>query len=115
MAPDETAALRREHDVLAERLAARRSIDELRKAAYGAFLGFVTSGLTVKLAWDRWFSERLTRFRGPPVFFFVALAVTLVVLVLAARWFVHARRHMRDEDVAFARLKDLRARLGLDP
>jgi hypothetical protein len=115
IARDDSAALRREHDALAERLAARRSIDEMRKAAYAAFFGFIAAGLSSKLAWDRWFSERLTRFKGPPVFFFVALGVTVVLLVLAARAFARARRHMRAEDEDFARLRALRARLGLDP
>lgn len=115
MAQDDSAALRREHDALAERLAARRSIDEMRKAAYAAFFGFIAAGLSAKLAWDRWFSERLTRFKGPPVFFFVALAVTIVLVVIAARAFVRARRHMRTENEDFGRLKALRERLGLDP
>lgn len=115
MARDDSAALRREHDALAERLAARRSIDEMRKAAYAAFFGFIAAGLSSKLAWDRWFSERLTRFKGPPVFFFVAVAVTIVLVVIAARAFVRARRHMRTENEDFGRLKALRARLGLDP
>jgi hypothetical protein len=115
MPADDTGALRREHDALAAQLSARRSVDEGRKAAYAAFFGFITLGLSVKLAWDRWFSERLTRFDGPPLFFFVALAMTAVLAVIAVVAFTRARRHMRGEDEAFARFKELRARLGIDP
>ncbi len=110
-APD---ALRAEHDLLAERLAVRRSIEILRRAAYTGFAAFLASGLAVKIAFDRWFSTRPTRFRGSPVYFFsvvaVALALALVTALLARR----ALRHMRAEDEAFARLRALRDRLGLD-
>ena len=115
MAGEDPAALRREHDELAKQLAARRSIDEMRKAAYAAFFGFIACGLSVKLAWDRWFSERLTRFKGPPVFFIVAAIVAVVLVIAAAIAYRRARRHMRVEDEAFARLRQLRDALRLDP
>jgi hypothetical protein len=115
MVDEDSAALRREHDALAERLAARRSIDEMRKAAYAAFFGLISTGLTAKLAWDRWFNERLVPRKGPPLFFFIALAVTVALVAFAVRAFVRGRRHMRDEDVAWGRMKALRERLGLDP
>jgi hypothetical protein len=115
MGAEDFAALRREHDALAEQLSARRSIDEMRKAAYAAFFALIATGLSAKLAWDRWFSERLTRFDGPPVYFFGAVAVTLVLAAFAGRAFVRARRHMRVEDQAFARFKELRNLLGLEP
>jgi hypothetical protein len=111
----EIERLRAEHDALAERLAARRSIDLVRRGAYAGFAGFVASGLAVKLAFDRWFSLRPTRFRGPPIFFFVALAAALVLGVIAAASLARARRIMRAEDAEFARLQALRARLELDP
>ena len=107
--------LRSEHDVLAERLAARRSIDLVRRGAYVGFAGFIASGLSVKLGFDRWFSTRATRFRGPPVFFFIALAAALVLVVAAALLFARARRHMRAADAQFARMQELRRRLELDP
>lgn len=115
MAGGDPAVLRREHDALAKQLAARRSIDEMRKAAYAGFFGFIASGLAVKLAFDRWFSVRVTRFKGPPVFFFIALGVAVVLITLAIAAFRRARRHMRTEDEAFARLRALREQLGLDP
>ena len=107
--------LRAEHDRLAERLAARRSIDFVRKGAYTGFVGFIASGLALKLAFDRWFSTRATRFRGPPVFFFAALALALVLVVVALVLFLRARRLMRAEDEEFARMRELRRRLELDP
>ena len=111
----ELERLRAEHNALAERLAARRSIDLMRRGAYTGFAGFIASGLAAKLAFDRWFSTRLTRFRGPPVYFVVALAVALVLAVLAMAALARARRLMRAEDAEFARLQALRARLELDP
>lgn len=111
----EARDLRAEHDRLAERLGARRSIDLVRRGAYTGFVGFLASGLAVKLAFDRWISTRATRFRGPPVFFFSALAVAVVLVALALLLFVRARRLMRAEDEEFARMRELRRRLELDP
>lgn len=107
--------LRAEHDRLAERLAARRSIDLVRRGAYVGFAGFIASGLAVKLGFDRWLSTRATRFRGPPVFFFAALALAVVLAVACAVLVVRARRHMRAEDAQFERMRELRKRLELDP
>jgi hypothetical protein len=109
------AALLAEHDALAERLSTRRSIDLARRAAYTGFAGFLASGLAAKLAVDRWFSMRPTRFRGPPVFFFVALAAALALVLATAVVARRARAHMREEDAAFARMRRLREALGLDP
>lgn len=112
---EQPSGLRAEHDALASRLAARRSIDLVRRGAYTAFAGLISVGLSIKLAVDRWFSVRPTRFKGPPVFFFAALAVALVLVVLAAVAFARARRLMRGEDAEFARLRALREQLELDP
>jgi hypothetical protein len=111
----EAERLRAEHDALAERLAARRSVDLVRRGAYSAFAAFIASGLSVKLAFDRWFSTRALRFKGPPMFFFMALVVALALGAVGALAFVRARRIMRAEDADFARFRDLRARLHLDP
>ena len=113
-AADEAAPLRAEHDQLAHRLAARRSIDHVRRGAWAAFLLVVTGGLAAKLAWDRWGSTHPRAFKGPPVFLYLALAAALACLTLAAVAFLRARRLMRDEDRDFARLRELRRRLGLD-
>jgi len=117
-APPDAAALRAEHDALGARLAARRSIDVLRRALYLLFFGLVTVGLTVKLAWDRWGALKPGVVRkalpGRPLFFLVALAVALVLLSLAVRALVRARAMMRQEDALFARFRAIRERLGLE-
>lgn len=114
LASDERA-LREEHDALAAALAARSSIDHARRGAYLGFAALIAAGLSAKLAFDRWFSTRVTRFRGPPVFFYVAAVVTLVLVAAAAVEAVRSRRLMREEDARFARLQELRRRLELDP
>jgi hypothetical protein len=113
--PGPAAGLRAEHDELADRLAARRSIDLARRAAWSGFAAFLVGGLALKLAFDRWWSTRPTRFRGPPVYIFVALAVAAVLIVVTALVVRRVRRHMREEDAAFARMRALRETLGLDP
>ena len=110
-APQDPA--RAEHDALARRLSARRSIDEVRKAAYAGFAGLVAVGLSAKLAYDRWFTLLPTRSKGQPVFFYCAAAAAALLLALAATWALRARRHMREEDALFARFRALRDKLGL--
>ena len=108
-------ALRAEHDALAELLAARYSIDHVRKGVYGGFAGLLVTGLAVKLAFDRWFSTRVARFRGPPVFFFLAVTLAALLLAFAVWQLVRARGLMREEDERFARMRVLRHELELDP
>jgi heme exporter protein D len=114
-APD---ALRAEHDDLARRLEVRRSIDAVRRALYQLFFGLLSSGLSVKLAWDRFgvLKPGVVRklHRGPPLFLWLATAATIVLLVLAIRSFLRARRLQREEDAQYARYRALRAALGLD-
>jgi hypothetical protein len=113
-----TDPLRAEHDVLAHQLGARASIDEMRAALQRLFAGLIGAGLTVKLAWDRWGVLKpgtVRKFhRGPPLFLLLAGAVTVVLLVLAIRALLRARRLGREEDRLFARFKELRDRLGID-
>lgn len=117
------ADARAEHDVLAKRLESRRSIDFVKRGAYQGFAALIAFGFAARLAWDRWaFAYGWTRkppLKAPtsalPLFFLVALAVFLVLLALTARSFRRARTIMREEDADFARLRELRARLGLDP
>ena len=113
------AALRAEHDALGEKLAVRRSIDVTRTALYLVFFGLISVGLTVKLAWDRWGVLKPGVVRkmhsGRPLFFMLALALTVVLLSLSIRAFLRARALMREEDALFARFRALRQRLGLDP
>ena len=118
-APADAAALRAEHDALGEKLAVRRSVDWTRKALYLVFVGLISVGLTVKLAWDRWGVLKPGVLRkvhaGPPLFFLGALALALVLLSLAIRALLRARALVREEDALFARFRALRDRLGLDP
>jgi hypothetical protein len=113
------AVLRAEHDALARRLEIRRSIDAAKVALQHLFVGLLCVGLTVKLAWDRWGVPKpgvvRTIHPGPPLFFIVAAIAAIVILLLAIRSFVRARRLGREEDRLFARFQQLRAKLGLDP
>lgn len=110
------AELRSEHDQLAVRVSARRSIDDVRKGAYRAFGLVVSAGLTVKFAWDRWgWGPRPARPPGRyPLLFLLALGLSVALAILAVAAFRRARRAMAIEDRDFARLRELRERLGID-
>ena len=112
----EASALRAEHDDLAARVATRRSIDDVRRGAYASFALLVSAGLTVKFAWDRWgFGPRPARPVGRyPLLFLAALALSLLLLFVAQSAFRRARRTMKVEDRDFARLQEIRQRLGMD-
>ncbi len=112
----EEAALRAEHDLLASRVVARRSIDDVRKGAYAAFGLVMSAGLTIKFAWDRWgWGTRPVRPPGRyPLLFLLALAVSVVLATVAWVAFRKARSTMRVEDRDFARLREIRARLGIE-
>jgi hypothetical protein len=114
----EEARLRAEHDELQARVAARISVDRARRGLRLLFLGFLGVLLTGKLAWDRWGvlppGVRRETPPGAPLYLYVALTATVVVLVLAIRAFLGARRLAREEDAVFARLLAVRAALGLD-
>ena len=112
----EASALRAEHDDLAARVATRRSIDDVRRGAYASFALPVSAGLSVKFAWDRWgFGPRPARPVGRyPLLFLAALALSLLLLFVAQSAFRRARRTMKVEDRDFARLQEIRQRLGMD-
>jgi heme exporter protein D len=111
-------ALRAEHDALARRLAVRGSVDLARRGLYQVFFGLLAAGLSVKLGWDRFgvLSAGVVRkaHPGPPLFLWIATAVTVILLLLAIRSLVRSRRLAREEDALFARYRALRATLGLD-
>jgi hypothetical protein len=107
-------ALRAEHDTLAARLATRQSVDEVRRGAW-ALLGLVvTGGAAGKLAYDRWGPHHPQAFQGSAILFYPALCAALACAAVAVLAVVRARRHMRVEDADFARLRELRALLGID-
>jgi hypothetical protein len=115
--PQELAALRAEHDALAEQLAVRPSVDRMKEGGVLTFFTVVTLGMSAKLAWDRWGWVPVHTPKpppGPPMYFLVALAIGLVLLGFAARAFRRAAVLRRGEDALFARLLALRAALGLD-
>lgn len=117
--PDTQAAdLRVEHDALARRLEVRQSIDHFRACAFLGFFGFIAFGMSCKLAWDRWGPpvpgvEKVIP-PGGPMFFLIAVFVTLVLVAFSVRSYRRYARLAREEAELFARLKTLRAELGLD-
>jgi hypothetical protein len=115
-APDSADALRAEHDALAARIAVRRSIDDARAGLLLAFLGLLSVGLAVKLAWDRWVlaGPPATAPAGAPLYLWIATVTAVGLLALALRRLLRARRLVREEDALHTRCRDLRARLGLD-
>ncbi|MEY2667880.1 MAG: hypothetical protein RJA59_518, partial [Pseudomonadota bacterium] len=89
---------------------------DVRKGAYAAFGLVMSAGLTIKFAWDRWgWGPRPTRPPGRyPLLFLLALALSLGLAIFAVAAFRRARRAMRVEDRDFARLREIRERLGID-
>ena len=116
LSSSEEATLRAEHDVLAGRVVARRSIDDVRKGAYASFGLVMSAGLAVKFAWDRWgWGPPPARPPGRyPLLFLAALGLSLFLAVFAVAAFRRARRAMEVEDRDFARLQEIRGRLGID-
>jgi hypothetical protein len=110
--------LRAEHDALASRLEIRRSIDELRKGLGFAFCGLISVGFAIRLAWDRWGPPRpgtIRKLDSPPILFCVATVVAIALLALTIRFSVRAHRLMREESSLWARFRQVRNALGLDP
>jgi len=119
VAPEDPAALRAEHDLLARGLEVRLSVGEVRRASVAFFLGLVGVGLCGKLGWDRWGITKPGQVapapqHGVPLFLYLCMAATVVALLLSIRWFVSARRLMLEEDARFARFVALRDKLGVD-
>lgn len=115
---DAQGTLRAEHDELARRLEIRTSIDHLRKGLIRIFLGLLSTGLAIRLAWDRWGPLKPGVVRKvvgeKPLFLWIATAVALFLLVQGIVALVRARRLGREEDRLFSRMRQLRAQLGFD-
>ncbi len=116
--PQDQVALRAEHDELARRLEIRTSVDHAKKGLIRIFVGLISTGLAVRLAWDRWGPLKpgyVRRVAGRyPMFLYLAAALAVILLVLGIVSLVRARRLGREEDRLFARLRQLRAELGFD-
>lgn len=115
--PEDLAALRAEHDALAERLATRASVDRMKEGGVLTFFTVISLGLTCKLAWDRWGWLPVNKPKPEghyPLWFLLGALLTLVLLRYAVRQYRRAAALRRDELARFERLRALRARLGLD-
>lgn len=84
----------------------RRSVDEFMRAALEGFLWALLAGVCGKLLWD---SARL------PLFFYPLALLDLLLLWDAARCYLLARSDLRRELRLEARVRELRAELGIDP
>ncbi len=118
MVTSDDVPLRAEHDELAKRLGARRSIDELRAAAYAGFATVIAAGLTGKVSWDRWGWSKLPK--PPPkgrypILPVLAFLLFVVLLTLTIRFVRRARVHRAEEQRLIARFEELRRTLRLDP
>jgi hypothetical protein len=113
----DAVALRAEHDALAERLGTRLSVDRMKTGGLYTFFTVISFGMTCKLGWDRWGWLPVNRPKPEgeyPLWFLLGGLLTLVLLRLAVREFAAAASLRREEEALFARLRGLRARLGLD-
>jgi cytochrome c-type biogenesis protein CcmH/NrfF len=114
----DATAMRAEHDALAVKLRIRRSVDELRTAAYAGFAAALSLGLTVKFAWDRWGWSKLAKppIRGRyPLLFGGALILFCALAWVTIRALRRARVHRAEEETLNARFLELRQVLRLDP
>ncbi len=84
----------------------RRSVDEFMRAAIAGFLWAVLAGVCGKLIWD---SAR------PPLFFWPLALLDLLLLWDACRSYLRARTDLQRELRLEARVRELRAALGIDP
>jgi hypothetical protein len=83
----------------------RRSVDEFMRAAIVGFLWAVLAGVCGKLLWD---SAR------PPLFFWPLALLDLLLLADAIRSYLRARTDLQRELRLEARVRELRAVLGID-
>ena len=103
----ERTAMEEELSTLAEAARKRRSADLFLAAAIEAFSWALLAGVCAKLLWD---SKRL-----PPLFFWPLALLDLWLLWDAARRFREGRKSLRREVQVEARVRELRAALGVDP
>jgi hypothetical protein len=110
-------ALRAEHDRIAEEIGTRRSVDHVQTGGVLAFFSFISVGLTLKLAWDRWGWLPVNKPAPPPgvpMWFLMALVLAAVLVGFTVREFLRARVLRAVEAEKFERLLALRRELELD-
>lgn len=115
--PDDPAALRAEHDALADRLATRASVDRMKEGGVLTFFTVISLGMTAKLGWDRWgwLPANKPKPEGHyPLWFLLGALLTLVLLRYAVRQYRRASALRQEEAALFERFRALRARLELD-
>ena len=97
--------LQEELAVLSAAARERRSVDSFMRAALGGFAWAVLAGVCGKLMWD---SAR------PPLFLYPLALLDLMLLWDAVRSYRRARTDLRRELRLEARVRELRAALGID-
>jgi hypothetical protein len=99
-------AMERELSTLAAAARQRKSVDLFLRAAVEGFCWAVLAGVCGKLLWDS---------RTPPLFFWPLALLDLLLLWDAARSYREGRENLRREVRLEARVRELRAELGIDP
>jgi len=115
------AGLREEHDLLARRLESRASVDLALRGILLAAGGVLALGIAASLAWNRWGYRPEGQ---PPGGAFPALSaagaaafalLAAVLLAVGAASLRRSRHLAREEAALFARLRELRRALEIDP
>ena len=99
-------AMEQELSTLAAAVRKRGSVDLFLRAALEGFCWAVLSGVCGKLLWDS---------LSPPLFFWPLALLDLALLWDAVRNYREARESLRRELRREARVRELRALLGIDP
>jgi len=102
----ERSAMEQELSALADAARKRRSADLFLRAAVEGSCWALLAGVCGKLLWDS---------RIPPLFFWPLAFVDLMLLWDAVRRYRDGRASLRREVKVEARLRELRAALGIDP
>jgi hypothetical protein len=119
--PRADAALREEHDQLARRLEVRASVDLALRALLRLAGGVLALGVAAALAWNRWGYRPEGSGPGPAAAAFNAAgavifgATAISLLALGAVRLRRSRLLAREEAALFARLRELRRALEIDP
>ena len=100
------SALEQELAALASAARQRRSVDLFLRAAIEGFCWVVVTGVCGKLLWD---SARI------PIFFWPLALIDLWLLQDGVRSYLRGRRNLSRELRLEARLREVRATLGIDP